>query len=586
MSEAINRTGYPSIDKPWNRYFNTIDGGNTVEVPTETIYNYLKKCNADNLDGYALDFFGHKITYGELFDRVEKVAVSMRELGVQEDEIVSIISVGAVEAYELMYACNHAGAVFDFISCLADHKALVHYFQDNESRKVFVLDLFADKVIKAAKEAGYVDQIIVFDLADEMPAITKFGYKLKTRKQDKSFYNDPMVMKYKDFKALSDGKAPLDFEKDASKPAALAHTGGTTGFPKAVLLKDVSFNGVACVYNHYQPLHEGLSYCINTVPPIVVYGYSVGIHMPMCCKATQAIMPKFEPEKWPEFIKKYKPAYIVAVPAFLIPMLENPKMEGLDMSDLTILGVGGDGCTNAFEADVNEFIQAHGCKTEVVKGYGMTEVGASACTTYPSGYAKGDYPVNALGSVGFPHPVNEFVIWDNENNCECKYDEIGEICMHCSTEMLAYKDQPEETENIHKVHPDGKSWIHTGDLGYFNEDGLLFISGRMKRIILTVQDNIGYKVFPIVPEEALAMHPAIQDVCVVAMSNDKDNRLKAFVSLKEDNNLDQETVEKELRELASNELNGYECPYLYEFRANLPLTPAGKVDYKALEKQA
>ena len=108
----------------------------------------------------------------------------------------------------------------------------------------------------------------------------------------------------------------------------------------------------------------------------------------------------------------------------------------------------------------------------------------------------------------------------------------------------------------------------------------------MKRIILTVQDNIGYKVFPIVPEEALAMHPAIQDVCVVAMSNDKDNRLKAFVSLKEENNLDEATVEKELREIASNELNGYECPYLYEFRATLPLTPAGKVDYKTLEKQA
>ena len=95
MTEAINKTGYPSIDKPWNRYFNTIDGGNTVEVPTETIYNYLKKCNADNLDGYALDFFGHKITYSELFDRVEKVAVSMRELGIEEDEIISIISVNA-----------------------------------------------------------------------------------------------------------------------------------------------------------------------------------------------------------------------------------------------------------------------------------------------------------------------------------------------------------------------------------------------------------------------------------------------------------------------------------------------------------
>lgn len=586
MSETLKKTGYPSIDKPWNRYFNAIDGGHTVEVPTETIYNYVKKCNADNLDRDALDFFGHKITFSELFNRVEKVATSLRELGVEEGDTVSIITINAIESYEIMYGCNRAGVIFDYVSCLSEHKALVHYFKDNASKKIFVLDVFADKVLKAAKEAGFADRIIVMDLADEMPGLIKIGYKFKTRRSDKSFYNDPMVMKYKDFKALSDGKAPLDFEKDPEKPAVIAHTGGTTGFPKAVLMKDVSFNGAAAVYNRYQPLHKGQSYCINTIPPIVVYGYSIGQHLPLCCGATQAIMPKFEPEKWPEFLKKYKPAFIVSVPAFLIPMLENPKMKGIDMSALRVLGVGGDGCTNAFEADVNAFLKEHGCKTEVVKGYGMTEVGASACTTYPSGYAACDCPVNAIGSVGFPHPINDFVIWDNDNNCECKYDEIGEICMHCPTEMIAYKDQPEETANIHKVHPDGKNWIHTGDLGYFNEDGLLFISGRMKRIILTYQNNIGYKVFPIVPEETLAMHPAIQDVCVVSMSNDKDNRLKAFVSLKEENNLDEETVEKELRELAANELNGYECPYLYEFRAKLPLTPAGKVDYKTLEKQA
>lgn len=585
MSEAV-KTGFPSIDKPWNQYFNACDNGMGMEIPNETIYEFLKKCNADNLDGNALDFFGHKITYRELFSRVETVAKALVEIGVKPGDVVNIITVNAVESYELMYGINRVGGIFDYVSCLADHKALVHYFKDSEAEVIFVLDLFADKVLKAAKEAGYVKKVVVFTLSDEMPFFIKLGYNLKTRKDDKSFYNDELVVAWKDFIKLAEGKPEVSFQKDPSTPAALAHTGGTTGFPKAVLLKDVSFNAVANVYRNYQPLRPGESYCINTIPPIVVYGYSIGQHMPMCCQATQAIMPKFEPEKWPEFFKKYKPAYIVAVPAFIIPMLEDPKMEGVDMSNLTILGVGGDGCTNAFEADVNKFIQEHGCKTEMVKGYGMTEVGASACTTYPSGLSKGNVPVNALGSVGFPHPCNEFIIWDNENNCECKYDEIGEICMNCATEMVEYKDQPEETANIHKVHPDGKNWIHTGDLGYFNEDGLLFISGRLKRIILTYQDDIGYKVFPIVPEEALAMHPAIQDVCVVAMSNDKDNRLKAFVSLKEENNLDEATVEKELRELASNELNGYECPYLYEFRANLPLTPAGKVDYKTLEKQA
>lgn len=585
MSEAV-KTGYPSIDKPWGKYFDACDGGERMEIPQETIFDYLKKCNEDNLDGIALDFFGHTITYREFFGRVEEVAKALHAFGVKPGEVVNIITVNAVESYELMYAINRVGAVFDFINCLADHKDLVHYFQDSEAKRIFVMDLFADKVLKAAKEAGYVEKVVVFTLADEMPTITRLGYSLKTRKMDKFYYEDSLVVKFKDFMKLAEGQPEVDYHKDPEKPCALAHTGGTTGFPKAVLLKDVSFNAVAAVYVHYQPLRPGRSNCINTIPPIVVYGYSVGMHMPMCCHATQVIMPKFEPEKWPQFIKKYNPAYIVAVPAFVTPMLENPKMANADMSNLTIFGVGGDGCTTTFEAEVNAFIQDHGCKTELVKGYGMTEVGASACTTYPAGLTKGDVPVNALGSVGFPHPMNNFIIWDNDNNCECRYDEIGEICMDCPTEMIGYKDNPEETKAIHKEHPDGKTWIHTGDLGYFNEDGLLFITGRLKRIILTVCDGIGYKVFPNVPEEVLAMHPAISDVCVVSMSDDADNRLKAFVSLKEENEKAEDVVEQELRELADKELSGYECPVVYEFRPSLPLTPAGKVDFRQLEKEA
>ena len=92
--------------------------------------------------------------------------------------------------------------------------------------------------------------------------------------------------------------------------------------------------------------------------------------------------------------------------------------------------------------------------------------------------------------------------------------------------------------------------------------------------------------FPNVPEEVLAMHPAISDVCVVSMSDDADNRLKAFVSLKEENEKAEDVVEQELRELADKELSGYECPVVYEFRPSLPLTPAGKVDFRQLEKEA
>ena len=586
MIEAV-KTGYPSIDQPWNKYFDACKDRKKMGVPQETILDYLKKCNKDNLDGIALDFFGHTISYREFFGRVEEVAKALHVFGVKPGEIIDIITINAVESYELMYAINRVGAVFDFVNYLADHKALVHYFQESEAKKIFVMDLFADKVMKAAKEAGYVENVVIFTLVDEMPTITKIGYMLKTCKLDKSFYEDSLVIKFKDFIKLAEGQSNVVYHKDPETPCAIVHTGGT-GIPKAVVLKDISFNAVAAVYYHYQPLRQGRANCINTILPVVLYGCSIGMHMPMCCHATQVIVPKFEPKKWPQFIKKYNPAYIVAVPAFVTPMLENPKMANVDMSNLAIFGVGGDGCTTKFETEVNAFIQNHGCKTELVKGYGMTEVGASACTTYPVTARRENSIVlgNALGSVGFPHPMNSFIIWDNDNNCECKYDEIGEICMNCPTEMIEYKDNPEETKAIHKTHPDGKKWIHTGDLGYFNEDGLLFVTGRLQRIILTICDGVAYKVFPNNPEEVLAMHPAISDICVVSISDDEDNRLKAFVSLKTENEKDEAVIEEELRALADKELSGYECPMIYEFRPSLPLTPAGKIDFRQLEKEA
>ena len=587
MSTDVKRSGYPSIDKPWSRYFRACDGGKEMELPNETIYEYLKKCNQDNLDGYALEYFGHTITYREFFERVDLLAKALIAHGIHPGDIVSIVTTSSVESYELMYACNRVGAVFNFVNFLTDHNTMVHFFQDSEAEYVFCLDLFADKTMKAADEAGFANKYIVFSLADEMPEPVAKAYSAGNASMDRSFYNDPRVMDYKEFKNKGEGQPEISVRKDPDAACAMVYTGGTSGIPKPVLLKDVSLNANAAVYLHYQPLPHGPAYCINTIPSVFAFGCNGGMHTPMCCKATQAIMPKFEPDKWPEYFKKYNPAYVVAVPAFINPMLEDPRMDGVDMSNLIILGIGGDGCTTTFEENVNAFIKAHGCRTEMVKGYGMSEVGAAATTTYPPYICKGNVPVNAIGSVGFPHPMNEFVIWDNDNQQECQYNQIGEVCLRCPTEMIGYKDREEETEAIYQTHPDGKRWIHSSDLGYFNEDGLLFITGRMKRLIITVFEGAAYKVYPSIPEDALALHPAVSEVCVVGMKNDKENKLKAFISLRNDEAAEEtDKIEEELREIAKKELSDHEQPKVYEFRKSLPLTDEGKIDYKLLEKEA
>lgn len=598
MSEAV-KTGYPSKDRPWEKFFGAVDavtGEAGVELPKSTIYDYLKECNADNLDGDALDYFGKRITYGELFDRIEGLAKAMKANGVQPGDVVNIITINSVEAFELQYACNRVGALFDFVSVACEEKDLVHYYEDSKAKLVFVLDLFAARALAAAKTAGYAEKVVVLDLADEMPFAIKMGYKLKTRKQDKSFYKDPMVQKMSDFRKMGQDLT-IDYQKDPNTAAVYAHTGGTTGFPKTVLLTDKAYNSVAAVYRKYLPKSHG-GYCLNCTVPFVVYSNSVGMHMPMCAaSACHIVVPKWEPGEWPKYFKKYPNInFIVCVPAQIAYWLEDPKMQDVDMSSLEVLGCGGDGCTNAFETGINEFLKAHGSKAgNITKGYGMIEVGASACTVYPNGLLEmlgvsNDITTDALGSVGFPHPINEFVIWDNDNDCECKYDEIGEICMRCTSEMICYKDSPEETEGIHKTHPNGKSYIHTGDLGYFNEDGLLFISGRIKRIFLTFCERdgqrIGYKCFPAYSEEVIATHPAISQVCCVEMKHDKDHRMKAFVAPREDNDIPQEELEKELRQMAEENLTPYQVPYIYEFRSKLPITPVGKIDFQKLAKEA
>lgn len=579
-------TGYPSIDKPWNRYFNSVDGGEPFEMPTESIYDYYLKHTKNCQDFPALEYFGNRISYAELTERIESLSKALVNSGVKAGDVVNIITLNTVEGYELMYACNHIGAMFDFVSVASEEADLVRYLKDDEAKLVFVLDMFAPKALAAAKEVGIADRVIIIDLADEMPAPVATGYKAQSGINIDALLADPMVSRMADFRKEGQDLPKVEYHKDCHTPAVFAHTGGTTGFPKTVLLSDISYNGVAETYRRYMPFEIG-EYVLNCTVPFVVYSNSVGMHMPLCAaSAMQIIVPKFEPTEWPDYFRRYgKINSLVCVPAQLIPMMEDPRMDEIDLSCMQILGVGGDGCTTAFEEKFNAFLKAHGCKTTFIKGYGMTEVGAGASTTYPPNIVNvpDDVVVDAAGSVGLPHPINEFVIWDNDNDCECKYNEIGEITICSATEMLCYKGNEKATESIHRVHPNGKKYIHTGDLGYIDENGFLYISGRIKRIFITFQGGLGHKCFPAFTEEVLAMHPAVSQVCCVEMKNDPEHRLKAFVSTCDDSDISLDELKKELSQIAEDKLPPYQNPFVYEFRDELPLTPVGKVDYKVLE---
>lgn len=275
-------------------------------------------------------------------------------------------------------------------------------------------------------------------------------------------------------------------------------------------------------------------------------------------------------------IKKYHPNHCCSIPAYIAPMAKNMKLKKMDLSRLFTVGVGGDGMNIPLEKALNEFLAFTGSPARIQKGYGMTEVCATAVVEFKNAHK--------IGSVGIPLAKNVICVYDNEGQRECRYNETGEICMQCVSAMIGYKNNELETKELFKTHPDGSVWIHTGDMGYMDEDGFLFLQGRIKRMIMTVIDGAVYKIVPAQVEEMINGHEKVRESCVVGITHGKNKVLKAYVAAEED--ADNILLEQELRTLCSDGLSENMWPVFYEFMRELPLTPAGKVDYQALEKEA
>lgn len=254
-------------------------------------------------------------------------------------------------------------------------------------------------------------------------------------------------------------------------------------------------------------------------------------------------------------------------------MAEDQKLRKMNLSGLLTVGVGGEGMNVPLEESLNDFLFSTGSPARIQKGYGMTEVCATAVVEFKHAYKT--------GSVGIPLPQNVVCIYDSEGRQECTYNEIGEICMQCASVMIGYKDNEAETEKLFRTHPDGSVWIHTGDMGYIDKDGFLFCQGRIKRMIMTVIDGAVYKIVPVQVEEILDAHEWVCESCVVGVTNGKNKVLKAYVAVRENSNI--ALLEQELRKDCTSRLSENMRPVFYEFVDRLPLTPAGKIDYQKLE---
>ena len=570
--EEKKLTGYPSIDKPWLKYYSE-EAINAV-LPECTIFEMLWENNKDYLDDVALNYFDRKITYGQLFEGIDKATKAFAAMGVQSGEIVAICSVNTPETIYAMYALNKLGAIANMIDPRTNVDGVKHYLEECRIRFVVTIELAYPLFVKV--ENSYkIEKIISVSAADSLPQPKKFFYRLKN-KQPALHKN---AMTWAEFEALGTGSNVLMAPYQKGRCCVIAHTGGTTGTPKGVMLSDDNMNAIVHSYRFVEIPFKRKNRFFNDLPPFIIYGLSLSTHTALCYGLEVIYCPVFDSKGFPKKFAKYKPNYFASLPDHLKFLALNRATRNMNLDFLIIAAAGGDAVSLEVEKSCNKYLQRQNCKYAVTKGYGMTEICAVATFTTPS--------ANALGSVGIPLALNTVKIVDVDTMKELQVNQTGEIWFSSPSIMIGYYNMPEETGEIIITDENGNRWIRTGDLGHMTEEGLLFHEGRIRRIYITSHEGQPAKIFPVLVEDHIRKSDAVFDCVVVGRlkENSANYEAVAYVILK-NQETESKKVEAELEALCRKNTPSYMWPVEYRFINELPHTPIGKVDFRALEKEA
>ena len=560
----------PSQQKPWMQFFS--EEAQKAVLPEETIYEHMYKINDQHRSDIAIHYFKNKITYGKLLDDIDQAAAAFADLGVKKGDIVTFCSITIPELVVGLYALNKLGAAAMVLDPRNTCSSIAEFMKNANSRIVVTLTITAP--VKEMVEKLDADYIITYNAADSMSAgLVKWIASRKMRCD--VTYND-RVMNWKTFMEHGSGKSVEAVPYSEFQLAGIALTGGTTGAPKGVMFTNDGFNAVAMDFRYCGVEYDRSHKFMNIIPAFASYGMVASLHMPLSLGLEMIIIPKFDSDQVGKYIKQYRPQHTLMVPAHYEKLMNSKEMSNGYMLDFFITaGSGGDTMNAGLENKLNGFLKERGAKFPLSQGYGMSEVSSAACCS-----CNGNF--RSL-SVGYPLLMNTMGIFKPDSTEELDYNEEGEICITGPAVMMGYLNNPEESEKIMIKHPDGQVWIHSGDLGYMDEDGFIFIKGRIKRMIIMFN---GHKVFPTFIEDVLGKHPDVMSCAVVGVTDREHAQGKsvhAVVQLK-NTHRSQEEVKEELYELMRGEIESSVIPKTLEFVDEMPHTGMGKIDYLKLAK--
>lgn len=557
-----------SESRPWLRFYGSVPA--SIDYPRVTLYEALAATARRVPGSVAWDFLGTKATYGEFLASVDRCAAALAAEGLRAGDRFLVSMPTTPQGVIAFYAANRLGAVPALIHPLSTTPEITHYLDATGARMALVLDAFFG-TLAAATPRKPLERIVVARIPEYLSPVKRLGFWATKGRRIPPLPADSRI---RSWSALLAGakpatQAPVGKTDDA---AAILFSGGTTGLPKGILLSNRNF------------IAEGLqaaSWCglgekdaiLAVLPLFHGFGLGVCVNAAFMAGGKSILVPQFSAEIVSRVLRKERPNVLVGVPTLFDALTRDATLARADLSCLTACFCGADTLPRAVKERFEAMVAAGGGRVKLLEGYGLTEAVTGIMATPLTEYRE--------GSVGIPFPDMAAKIVKPGSTEEAATGEEGEICIAGPAVMIGYLDDPEATAQALRRHGDGRTWLHTGDLGRMDADGFTYFSVRLKRMI----KSSGFNVYPAQVEAVIREHPAVAEACVIGVPDPAQvERVKACVVLRERAQAGpamQEAIVAHCRE----RLIKWSCPREVEFVDELPLTRVGKVDYRELARR-
>lgn len=537
----------------------------TINYDEKPLYQFL----LDSAEKYpaknAIHFMGKRISYQELLSKTKKFAQFLQSKGLEKGDRVAIMLPNTPQTVIAYFGAMMAGGTVVQVNPLYTERELEHQMSDSGAKFIVCLDILVPRV-SAVREKTDLKQVIVTRIADYLPFPKNLVYPFIQKRQ----YNlvvkvdetdDTHVWKNMMERANEDYQ-PVDIDPREDL-ALLQYTGGTTGFPKGVMLTHMNLvsNVQMCTKWMYKidPTNEKV---LGVLPFFHVYGMTTVMNLSIYFGSEMILLPKFDATEVLKTIQKLKPTLFPGAPTIYIGLLNHPDISKYDLSSVKACISG----SAALPLEVQQqFEKVTGGR--LVEGYGLTE-------SSPVTHANFIWDKRVNGSIGVPWPDTDAKIVEEGTTNELPVGEVGEVAVKGPQVMKGYWNNEEETE---KTLKDG--WLLTGDMGYMDENGYFYIVDRKNDMIIAG----GFNIYPREVEEVLFEHNGIQEAAVIGVPDDyRGETVKAVIVPKTGQTLDKKQLDRYCRK----HLAAFKVPRIYEFRDELPKTIIGKVLKRQLVEES